>query len=124
MKSRKVRDEWKQVLADVQNGEEIVVELYNRPVARIIPYKEAPMPTITAADIRDLANADFADLAVLCIDTDGDLWICPESTAREHGARIITDATAVADYTGGIQDEHTSELHAALADELNNELSR
>jgi antitoxin (DNA-binding transcriptional repressor) of toxin-antitoxin stability system len=45
MKSRKVRDEWKAVLDAVQNGQEIVVELYNRPVARIIPYKETPVNT-------------------------------------------------------------------------------
>lgn len=45
MKSRKVRDEWKEVLAAVEAGQEIVVERYNQPVARIIPYKEAPMTT-------------------------------------------------------------------------------
>jgi len=37
MKSHKVRAEWKAVLAEVQQGQEIVVELYNRPVAKIIP---------------------------------------------------------------------------------------
>lgn len=36
-KSADIRKNWKQVLADVQQGQEIVVELYNRPVAKIIP---------------------------------------------------------------------------------------
>lgn len=44
MKSAAIRADWKNVLDAVQNGEEIVVELYNRPVARIISYQEDTMP--------------------------------------------------------------------------------
>lgn len=78
---------------------------------------------ITADHIRDLAEADYSDLAVLAIDTDGEVWICPQSTAHEHGAHIITDASDLESYTGGIQDEHTNELYAAFAEELNSEPS-
>lgn len=123
MKSRTVRDQWKDVLTAVEAGEEVIVERFNQPVARIIPYTEDTMPTITADHIRELAEADFSDLAVLAIDTDGDVWICPQSTAHENGARIITDASDLESYTGGIQDEHTADLYAAFAEELNSDPS-
>jgi antitoxin (DNA-binding transcriptional repressor) of toxin-antitoxin stability system len=126
LKSSDIRKDWKNILDAVQNGEEIVVELYNRPIAKIVPYEEPTMtvPRISAADIRDLANADFSDLAVLAIDNDGDLWLCPQSTAQEHHARIVTDADAVEAYTGGVKDEYTADLYAAFADELNAELAQ
>jgi prevent-host-death family protein len=123
MKSAAIRADWKNVLDAVQNGEEVVVEQYNRPVARIIPYEEPTMPTISAADIRDLAKAEFSDLAVIAVDTDGDLWLCPQSTAQEHGARIITDADALESYTGGVEDEYSNDLYAAFAAELNDDAS-
>lgn len=83
MKSAAIRADWKNVLDAVQNGEEIVVEQYNRPVARIIPYKETVMytveiqatddgeiwqavhsaETITADEAAKMGYADAADVA-------------------------------------------------------------
>jgi prevent-host-death family protein len=45
IKSRQLRDNLAAVLRDVEAGEEIVIEQYNRPVARIIPYQETPVAT-------------------------------------------------------------------------------
>lgn len=124
MKSAAIRADWKNVLDAVQNGEEVVVELYNRPVARIIPYQEPAMPIVTIDHIRDLAEAEFTDLAVLAIDSDGELWVCPQSTAQEHHARILTDADALSSYAGADKDEYTADLYALFAAELNTEENR
>lgn len=40
IKSSDIRKDWKNVLDAVQNGEEIVVELYNRPVAKLVPIRD------------------------------------------------------------------------------------
>ena len=45
MKSREVRDNWRDALDFVRAGGEIVVLHYNRPVARIVPIKEPAMTT-------------------------------------------------------------------------------
>lgn len=50
MKSNEVRTNWRDVLDFVRAGGEIVVEHYNRTIARITPYEE---PAMTAQDIRD-----------------------------------------------------------------------
>lgn len=62
MKSAAIRADWKNVLDAVQNGQEIVVELYNRPVARIIPYTETPMnqPPAEEALAEDTAASKLA----------------------------------------------------------------
>lgn len=60
IKSRAARDEWKAVLADVQAGETIIIEHYNRPIAKIIPYEETTMKlTDIAADIARDNDADY-----------------------------------------------------------------
>jgi antitoxin (DNA-binding transcriptional repressor) of toxin-antitoxin stability system len=48
MKSREVRDNWRDVLDLVRAGNEVVVEHYNKPVARIVPMEEPAMTRITA----------------------------------------------------------------------------
>jgi prevent-host-death family protein len=83
MKSSDIRKNMKHILDAVQNGEEIVVELYNRPIARIIPYEERIVytveiqatadgeiwqtvespDTITDLDAADMEYADAADVA-------------------------------------------------------------
>lgn len=47
MKSREVRDNWREVLRHVEDGGEIIVEHYNRPVARIVPIEEPKVTTYT-----------------------------------------------------------------------------
>lgn len=44
MKSREVRDNWRETLRHVEDGGEVVIEHYNRPIARIVPHEE---PTMT-----------------------------------------------------------------------------
>jgi antitoxin (DNA-binding transcriptional repressor) of toxin-antitoxin stability system len=129
MKSAAIRAAWKTVLADVQDGEEVVVELYNRPVARIIPYVEEPMPSITVKVLRELAEADAqresgdAHRLVLAIDANGEFAILARGEAGERGYRIVTDAGAVESFVGD-DDEYTADLYQSFADELNTETSR
>lgn len=40
IKSRKLRDELAAVLAEVEAGEEIIIEQYNRPVAKLVPIRD------------------------------------------------------------------------------------
>jgi prevent-host-death family protein len=40
MKSADVRKDWKAVLASVEAGEEIVIERYNQPVAKLVPIRD------------------------------------------------------------------------------------
>lgn len=43
MKSREIRDNWRDVLDHVRAGNEVVVEHYNKPIARIVPVEENAM---------------------------------------------------------------------------------
>ncbi|MCP9947297.1 type II toxin-antitoxin system Phd/YefM family antitoxin [Actinomadura madurae] len=43
MKSREARDNWRETLRHVENGGEVVIEHYNRPIARIVPIEEPAM---------------------------------------------------------------------------------
>lgn len=54
MKSREVRDNWREVIRHVENGGTVIVEHYNRPVARIVPIEEPAMQKkhIAPTDIR------------------------------------------------------------------------
>lgn len=70
MKSNEVRAHWRDAIDFVRTGGEIVVEHYNRPVARITPYKEPAMTNqnIRAAETGDedteqitLVNATYGD---------------------------------------------------------------
>lgn len=130
MKSAAIRADWKNVLDAVQNGEEIVVEQYNRPVARIVPYRESPMPTITVELLRELAEADAqresgdAHRLVLAVDNDGDFAILARGEAGERGFRIVTDADALEAYVGADEDQFTAGLYQSFADELNAEIAR
>lgn len=84
IKSRELRDKLAATLSAVENGASIVIEQYNRPVARLIPYKETviytveiqatdngtdwqtmnPTPeTITDLDAADMGYTDAADVA-------------------------------------------------------------
>lgn len=62
MKSREVRDNWRETLRHVEDGGEVVIEHYNRPIARIVPIEE-PTMTFTSADLRDqvLRATDASD---------------------------------------------------------------
>src|SRR5690606_25349244 len=59
------------------------------------------MNFVTADHVYALADADFSDLPVLAIDTDGEIVIYPQCTATERGARILTDAAVLPEYTDG-----------------------
>ena len=59
------------------------------------------MNFVTADHIYALAEADFSDLPVLVVDIDGEIAIFPQSTAEARGARILTDAAALDEYTNG-----------------------
>ena len=74
------------------------------------------MNFVTADHVRQLAEADFGDLPVLAIDVDGEIVIFPQCTAVERGARILTDAAALLDYSGGELDDT---LAAQFAAEIN-----
>lgn len=48
MKSREVRDNWRETLRHVEGGGTVVIEHYNRPIARIVPIEEPIMTTTTS----------------------------------------------------------------------------
>ncbi|MBX6383763.1 MAG: hypothetical protein IRZ07_12440 [Microbispora sp.] len=76
------------------------------------------MAFVTSAHVHALAEAEFSDLPVLAVDLDGEIEVFPQSTAVERGARVLTDAAALLDYSGGELDDT---LAAQFARELNEE---
>lgn len=85
------------------------------------------MNFITADHVYDLADADFSDLPVLAIDTDGEIMVYPQCTAVERGARIITDAAVLHEYTDGedlndtLAEQFAAEINEARALDEDNE---
>ena len=77
------------------------------------------MALVTAEHVYNLAEADFSDLPVLVVDIDGEIAIFPQCTAVERGARILTDASILHDYTNGELDDV---LAAQFASEINEAL--
>lgn len=76
------------------------------------------MNFVTPAHVRQLAEAEFGDLPVLAIDTDGEIEVFPQSTAQARCAEILTDAAALLDYTdGGELDDTLAEQFAAEINE-------
>ena len=67
MKSNEVRTGWRDVLDYVRTGGTVVVEHYNRPVARIVPIEEPTMEHFTAWLTTDPTCLDqgCADVVVL-----------------------------------------------------------
>lgn len=76
------------------------------------------MNFVTPAHVRQLAEAEFGDLPVLAVDVDGEIVIFPQCTATERGARILTDAAALDEYTGGELDDTLATQFAAEINEL------
>lgn len=74
------------------------------------------MALVTAEHVHALDEADFSDLPVLVVDVDGEIAIFPQCTAVERGARILTDAAILHDYTNGELDDV---LAAQFASEIN-----
>src|SRR5690606_26273947 len=79
--------------------------------------KDRIMNFVTADPVYALASAEFSDLPVLAIDTDGEIAIFPQSTAEARGARILTDAAALDEYTNG--EDLDDVLAAQFAAEIN-----
>src|SRR5690606_10576755 len=75
------------------------------------------MSFVTPAHVRQLAEAEFSDLPVLAIDVDGEIEVFPQSTAEARGARVLTDAAALSEYTDGEDLDDT--LAARFAAEIN-----
>lgn len=67
MKSDEVRKNWADVLQHVRTGGEVIVEHYNRPIARIVPIEEPTMEHFTAWLTTDPGALDqgCADIVVL-----------------------------------------------------------
>ena len=76
------------------------------------------MAFVTPAHVRQLAEAEFGDLPVLAVDIDGEIVIFPQCTATERGARILTDAAALHEYTNGELDDTLATQFAAEINEL------
>src|SRR5690606_5271342 len=75
------------------------------------------MSFVTPAHVRQLAEAEFSHLPVLAIDIDGEIEAFPQSTADARGARVLTDAAALSEYTDGEALDDT--LAAQFAAEIN-----
>src|SRR5690606_20522630 len=75
------------------------------------------MSFVTPAHVRQLAEAEFGDLPVLAIDTDGEIAIFPQSTAQVCCAEILTDAAELDEYTDG--EDLDDVLAAQFAAEIN-----
>jgi len=76
------------------------------------------MAFVTAEHVYTLAEADFSDLPVLAVDVDGEIEVFPQSTAQARGARILTDAAALDEYTNG------EDLDDVLAEQFAQELNQ
>lgn len=81
------------------------------------------MAKITAAHIRALADADYGQhLPVLSRDEFGDLRVEPESTAKTCWRTVVTDATAIQDWSDGQPmteadcGQYAAEIRAQLAE--------
>jgi prevent-host-death family protein len=115
MKSRELRDRLREILRYVEDGGQVVVEHYNRPVARIVPIEETAMPNPIPTEAERAA-------ALASYEMHNDL-------AREHSTRVAAHVRAYlrnpADLTGhpwcprgwpgnaadSTQDELTDALH-------------
>jgi len=79
------------------------------------------MTLVTADHVYALAEADFSDLPVLAIDTDGEIVVYPQCTAVERGAEILTDAAVLHEYTDGeglddtLAEQFAAEINEARA---------
>jgi len=121
IKSTDLHRNTRNILDEVRAGETVIVELYGKPIATITPFKEPEMSiTVTPDHIRDLASAEFTNLPVLVIDTDGQVEVFPESTATERGAQVIYDADRLDSWTDGTA--LTDSDAAFIAAEVNTEL--
>lgn len=85
MKSREVRDNWREALRHVEDGGEIVIEHYNRPIARIVPIEE-PVMTFTSSDLRDQVTR-----ATEASDGEYDVDAIVAEIIERHGAVPVDD---------------------------------
>lgn len=100
MKSADVRTGWREVLTFVEQGGTVVIEHYNRPVAKIEPYQEPHM--ITDRDITDQVTQSLADNA-----DDFNVHAIVRDIIDTHGLVSIDDIPAD-DYWATVQKHDTS----------------
>ncbi|HEY9370203.1 hypothetical protein [Streptomyces sp.] len=87
MKSREVRDNWRDVLDHVRAGNEVVIEHYTKPIARIVPIEENAMAsTFTSRDLRDQV-VTYTDAS----DGEYDVDAITEEIVERHGAVPVDD---------------------------------
>lgn len=108
MKSDQVRTNWRDVLDHVRSGGTVIVEHYNRPVARITPPETAMTEHFTAwltTDTSALAG-DNADVVVLADELRGEpddpnAW---SSTSDERFSAVTTVNAAEGDIEDAIRE--------------------
>lgn len=83
MKSAEVRAQWRDVLDLVRSGEEIVIEHYNKTIARIVPEKAE---TVNSQERQALADQIATTLADHASDHDIDAII--EEIGETYGYEI------------------------------------
>lgn len=92
IKTSALRAELKAVLAAVEAGQEIIIEHYQRPIARLIPYTEDTMTlTDLARDIADVHDQPYERVL-------GTIEVLAIQAARADGqeVRAVTEVDAEA----------------------------
>jgi antitoxin (DNA-binding transcriptional repressor) of toxin-antitoxin stability system len=82
MKSRDVRANWSAVLRDAEKGRTIVVQQYDRTVARIVPIRSL---RATAYTLNDGAEATVSISGLHIDECDGYVDYCPTAHGRRDG---------------------------------------
>lgn len=78
------------------------------------------MTAITIENVRDLHTANFSDLPVIALDTDGQIEIFPATTATERNATVLTDASILNEWLDGNDlDDQAAAQFAAEVNDMN-----
>jgi len=105
MKSRDIRDNWRETLRHVENGGTVIVEHYNKPIARIVPIEEPAVSATTdtartaariiarARDAHGGADAFDWQIKVEGIKPFGELYNEAYIIANEHLPQVDTATT-------------------------------
>ena len=110
MKSREVRDNWRETLRHVEAGGEVVIEHYNRPVARITPIEENAMTLRTYR--QPLVHLQWAakEEALAAQKDHGKFWIDITSLNKPMTALLADGYIRLVPVEGGGETERHMEL--------------
>lgn len=110
MKSREVRDNWRETLRHVEAGGEVVIEHYNRPVARITPIEENAMTLRTYRQPHVHLQWVAKEEAMAARKGHGKFWIDVTSLTKPMTALLADGYIRLVPFEGGGETERHLEL--------------